>query len=52
MVRTAESLDPLAEWDRTKAPRHRRIAVVTSDAEPAKCQELRTLMPLVFVEYA
>ena len=52
MVRTAESSDPLAEWDKRKAPRHSRTAVVTSEAEPAKRQELETLTAHVFVDYA
>jgi hypothetical protein len=50
MVRTAESSDPLAEWDKRKAPRHSRT--VSSDAEPAKRQELETLTALVVVDYA
>jgi hypothetical protein len=52
MVRPAETSDPLVEWDRRNAPRHRRIAAVTSDAEPAKRQEPKTLITLVFVDYA
>ena len=50
MVRTAETSDPLAEWDKRKAPRHSRTAVVTSDAEPANRHELKTLITVVFVE--
>jgi hypothetical protein len=53
MVRTAESSDPLAGGqDKRKAPRHTRTAVVNSDAEPAKRHELKTLMTLVFADYA
>ena len=51
MVRTAESSGPLAGGqDKRKAPTHsRRTAVVSSEAEPANCHELKTLMTLVFV---
>jgi hypothetical protein len=53
MVSTAESSDPLAGQDKRKAPRHsRRTAVVSSDAEPANCPELKTLITLVFADYA
>ena len=54
MVRTGESSDPLAAGqDKRKAPRHsRRTAVVSSDAEPAKRNELKTLITVVFADYA
>ena len=53
MVRTAESSDPLAEaQDKRKAPRHSRKAVVSSEAEPAKRHELKTLITVVFADYA
>jgi hypothetical protein len=52
MVRTAESSDPLADQDKRKTPRHGRTAVVSSDAEPANRHELKTLITLVFVDYA
>jgi hypothetical protein len=44
--------DPLAVQDKRKAPRHSRKAVVSSDAEPAKRHELKTLITLVFADYA
>jgi hypothetical protein len=53
MVRTAESSDPLAGQDKRKVPRHSRsTAVISSDAEPAKRNELKTLTSLVFVDCA
>jgi hypothetical protein len=52
MVRTAETSVPLAGQDKRKAPRHSRTAVVSSDVEPANCHELKTLISLVFVDYA
>jgi hypothetical protein len=52
MVRAAETSVPLAGQDKRKAPRHSRTAVVSSDAEPAKRHELKTLITLVFVECA
>jgi hypothetical protein len=52
MVRATESSDPLAEWDKRKAPRHSTTAVVSSDAEPANRPELKTLITLVFADYA
>ena len=52
MVRTGESSDPLAAQDTRKAPRHSRTAVVSSDAEPAKRNELKTLITVVFADYA
>ena len=52
MVRTAESSDPLAAQDERKAPRHSRTAVVSSDAELAKRNELKTLITVVFADYA
>jgi len=52
MVRTGKTSDPLAVQDKWKAPRHSRMAVVSSDAEPANCHELKTLMTVVFVDYA
>jgi hypothetical protein len=52
MVSTAESSDPLAGQDKRKAPRHSRTAVVSSDAEPANCPELKTLITVVFADYA
>ena len=55
MVRTGESSDPLAGGqDKRKAPRHsRRTAVVSTDAEPAKRNELlKTLISVVFADYA
>jgi hypothetical protein len=44
--------DPLAVQDKRKAPRHTRTAVVSSDVEPASCHELKTLITLVFADYA
>jgi hypothetical protein len=44
--------DPLAGQDKRKAPRHSRTAVVSSDAEPAKRNELKNLITLVFAHYA
>ena len=52
MVGTGKSSDPLAERDKRKAPRHTRTAVVSSEAEPAKRHELKTLISLVFADYA
>ena len=53
MVRTGESSDPLAGGqDRRKAPSHSRTAVVSSDAEPAKRNEPKTLITVVFVDCA
>jgi hypothetical protein len=52
MARTAESSDPLAGQDKRKAPRHSRKAVVSSEAEPANRHELKTLITLVFADYA
>jgi hypothetical protein len=52
MARTAESSDPLAGQDKRKAPRHSRPAVVSSEAEPANRHELKTLITLVFADYA
>jgi hypothetical protein len=53
MVRTGESSDPLAGGqDKRKAPKHSRPAVVSSDAEPAKRNELKTLITVVFAHYA
>jgi hypothetical protein len=52
MVRTAESSVPLAGQDKRKGTRHSRTAVVSSDAEPAKRHELKTLITLVFVDCA
>jgi hypothetical protein len=49
----ASCSDPLAGQDKRKAPRHsRRTAVVSSDAEPTNCHELKTLITLVFADYA
>jgi hypothetical protein len=45
--------EPLAGQDKRKAPRHsRRTAVASSHAEPAKRHELKTLITLVFADYA
>jgi hypothetical protein len=52
MVRTAEASDPLADQDKRKGTRHSRTAVVSSHAEPAKRHELKTLITLVFADYA
>ena len=52
MVGIGKISDPLADQDKRKAPRHSRTAVVSSDAEPANCHELKTLITLVFADYA
>ena len=52
MVGIGKTSDPLADQDKRKAPRHTRTAVVSSDAEPANCHELKTLITLVFVDCA
>jgi hypothetical protein len=44
--------DPLAGQDKRKGTRHSRTAVVNSDAEPANCHELKTLITVVFADYA
>src|SRR5829696_4218589 len=44
--------DPLAGQDKRKGTRHSRTAVVSSDAELANCHELKTLINLVFADYA
>jgi hypothetical protein len=48
----ATCADPLAGQDKRKAPRHSRTAIVSSDAKPAKRHELKTLITLVFADYA
>jgi hypothetical protein len=52
MVSTAESSDPLAGQDKRKGTRHSRTAVVSSEAELTNCPELKTLITLVFADYA
>jgi hypothetical protein len=52
MVNAAETSDALEGHDKRKTPSQSRMAVVSSDAEPANRHELKTLMTLVFADYA
>jgi hypothetical protein len=52
MVKAAENSEALEGHDKGKTPSQSRMAVVTSDAEPANCHELQVLITLVFAHYA